>query len=330
MDIDKLINLTALKTEVQLRPNRWRGKESAWSKSFYFGNDDAETVANGLIGLFGISNLDKKLFNMAVNGDGQELRKICTLHSSSLLAFLFFSGVSEKNTLSIKGIEYDKCFFEIQNKVFPNSKSTDKPSNVDVVLYSTRSKQLLFIESKFTEYSSHGKAFAADKYHDVVVNIIEKFKLNLHIEEGIVKEGKTGIRTGFNICLNEGKNDQYIEGFKQAISHIIGIVTGEPTEHNPKEYFEILDERQSLAFASIIFDIKNINSGECKKYSDFYKSTIGKLSELNTFKSIFSIREFKHNEVNVFDSVLTYQGLITDNPQYALPSAFKGYYRIKE
>lgn len=326
MEIDKLINIGALRTKVQLHTNRWNGKESSWSKSFDFGNRSEETIANGLARIFGISNLNRELFHLAVDGDGQELRRISTLHSSSLLAFLFFSGVSKLNKLAINGIEYDKCFFEIQNKVFPNSPSSDRPSNVDVVLYSSHSNQLLFIESKFTEYMSHGKAFAAEKYHDIISNIIKNCDLNLCIEDGI----KCDERNGFKICLKNGRNNQYIEGFKQAISHIIGILTGLPTEHNPKDYIAILDSKPTLAFASVIFDVKNLNNDETDKYSRFYNSTIGQLSNQETFKYIFDNPEFKYHEVEVLENIMTYQGLIAENPQFELPSAFMGYYRIKQ
>ena len=241
MNIDKLIDVSALSAEVQMQPNQWKGEKSKWSKHLDFGYDNEETIGAGIAKAFGISNFDKQLFHMAVNGDGQELKRICTLHSSSLLAFLFFCGVSDDNKLVIDGIEYDKCFFEVQNRVFTNGPIADKPSNVDVVLYSSKSNWLLFIESKFTEYLSHGKAFAAEKYKDVVSRFITHGALTLRIEEGI-KQSK---RKGFNICLKEGKNNQYITGFKQAIAHIVGILTGEPTEHNPENYKMILNKKPS-------------------------------------------------------------------------------------
>lgn len=326
MEIDKLINKNALLGDVRIIPNTWKGKESDWSERFDFSSDDEEILASGIARVFGVPYLDRRLFHMAVNGDGQERRRICTLHSSSLLAFLFFSGISDKNTLKINSIEYDKCFFEIKNKVFSNAKISDKPSNIDAVLYSTRSNHLLFIESKFTEYLSHGKAFAADKYHDTIKAIIEKCGLNLQIEEG----RRNGMRTGFKISLIGRKNNQYIEGFKQAVSHIVGIVTGLPNEHNPQEYRDVLERKPSLAFASIIFEVKSLKTDETIKYTQFYHSTIGQLSNQGLFKAIFSDPRFKYHEVEIFDNILTYQSLIAINPQYALPSAFKGYYRIKE
>ena len=330
MDIDKLINKGALKSKVRIVPNTWKGHQSNWSQRFDFGNDNEETIASGLARVFGISNPNSDLFHMAIDGDGRERRRICTLHSSSLLAFLFFSGISKENILKINGIEYDKCFFEIQNKVFPDAKSTDKPSNVDVVLYSTKSNSLLFIESKFTEYLSHGKTFASDKYYDTIKSIINICNLNLHIEQGAKVKSFTDTRTGSKICLKGAKNNEYLEGFKQAVSHIIGIVTGEPNDHNPKEYRDILGKKPIMAFSSIIFDVKNINNAEKDKYDKFYNSTIGRLNNQGIFKSIFSNPQFKYHEVEVFENLLTYQGLIKDNPQYQLPSAFMGYYRIIE
>ena len=130
MNIDKLIDVTALKIKVLVRYNSWKRKESLWSKSLDFGNDDEDAIGIGIARAFSISNFDKKLFHMAVSGDGQEKKRICTLHSSSLLAFLFFCLVSDNNKLVIEGVEYDKCFFEIQNKVFSDASIVDKPSNI--------------------------------------------------------------------------------------------------------------------------------------------------------------------------------------------------------
>ena len=154
--------------------------------------------------------------------------------------------------------------------------------------------------------------------------MIEHCSLNLRIEDDTEQSN----RKGFDICLNEGKNNQYIKGFKQAIAHIVGILTGEPTEHNPENYSTLLDKKPKFAFASVIFDLKNIDSKACSRYSDFYKSTIGRLSDINCFKSIFCNMGFKYNEIKIYESVITYQSLIKKNPQYTLPSAFKGYYRI--
>lgn len=92
------------------------------------------------------SNKWDKLFLQATNGKGQEYNRILTLHSSALIAILCFHNVCE-NPISIDDEIYNQCWFEVRNSVYGSA------SSVDVVLKS-ESGNLLFLESKFTEYLS--------------------------------------------------------------------------------------------------------------------------------------------------------------------------------
>ena len=89
-------------------------------------------------------DINKTYFKQAVSGSGNELLKIDSMKSSSLLAFLFFQNVNKELKIKIKDEYYSIVKFEFKNKVF------NGPSNIDVVL--ENEKSILFVECKFTEY----------------------------------------------------------------------------------------------------------------------------------------------------------------------------------
>ena len=81
----------------------WNGKDSNNSFCLKDKNTQKEEIPNILQRTFGIKekNLFIKKYNEAISGDGQEWKRITTLHSSSLIALLCFYSVSEKHPLSI-------------------------------------------------------------------------------------------------------------------------------------------------------------------------------------------------------------------------------------
>ncbi|MCR5766753.1 MAG: hypothetical protein K6G09_12365 [Treponema sp.] len=95
-----------------------------------------------------------KKFQMVCSGSGDEIKKITTLHSSSLCALLFFYNVTKTNKLifpysELHDIEFYDSLFEVKNQVIRS------PSNIDVVLIGENkkgSKVIFFLESKFSEY----------------------------------------------------------------------------------------------------------------------------------------------------------------------------------
>lgn len=332
INVQDLINPRALCGKQKLVFTKWRDKESDWSKSLDFGSRDKDVICRGLMRAFGFSDVKPEkelleLFHMAVSGDGNEDNKICTLHSSSLLAFLFFCNISPDNTLRIGNSVYDQVFFEIRNKVFPNACTKDKPSNVDVVLYSTTEHKLLFVESKFTEYLRHGKAFAAEKYREAFGKFITCFNnIAIDIDTNAqdfktykTRMGESQTANGFNLRLPGRRTTVYMHGLKQALSHIIGIATGEP-QNTPDSLGEAYGTA-SKSFLSVAFEIDN----EYTKYRKFYSDTIGQLNK-GIIKNILSPYGC-HNEVSI-EGIRSYQQIIQDNPDYKLPKAFKGFYRI--
>ena len=152
---------------------------------------------------------DKK-FNEAISGSGNELLKMDSIISSSLLAFLFFYSVSKSNPLFVDGVEYIESYFEYKNKVYSS------PSNIDVVLKNDNN-DLLFIECKFTEYLEKKSVTLSKKY------------LDSYYFKCLIKEKYFGFSDNFeNVLKNEGHykwafKDHYTEGIKQIIAHLIGI-----------------------------------------------------------------------------------------------------------
>lgn len=188
--------------------------------------DDEDICRDRLAYLFGIvdGGLFGEKFHQSIGGDGKELKRIATVHSSSLCALLFFYGVSEKNpyVMQIEGEEYIFTYscFEYRNEVIEGR----NPSNMDVVLVgkkaNTDEKVVFFVESKFSEYyeGTRRQLRIASAY------------LNNEYGKKIYKSGcfeRMGIQIvdlprepEFQLMCEDSC---YMEGIKQMVSHYIGI-----------------------------------------------------------------------------------------------------------
>ena len=208
-----------------------------------------------------------KKFQMACSGTGDELKKITTLHSSSLCALLFFFNVDNKKLPipSLSEYEFIESYFEFQNKVIRS------PSNIDVVLLGknikTGKKVILFLESKFSEYiTGTGKKevsqsyFKSDCYSFPIYDFIANNKIfNFNKEKGF--------------CDSE----KYNEGLKQMISHYYGIrrfMKGEFVDDNENVYNNIREYgAEEIILGEILFDNfakDNKLEDKLKKYKEDY------------------------------------------------------------
>lgn len=311
------------KLNVRLRSN----VKSKYSKSFCIGQS-REDKANGLYEIFELdSNIEKdrwhNLFDMAIGGDGSELRRIDTLHSSSLLALLFFCSVSKSNPIVIDKTKYTKCFFEVKSKVFHDSSDKDKPSNMDVVLYSPDEKKLLYLESKFSEYLSHGKAYASEKYEKFLNAFAKAYpSIKVSCKE---KVGKNGENVNIlEIERSEGRNSIYLAGIKQMVSHIIGIATNNPIRENNPDFLSIYqDNSLTIEFRTIIF---NINDAEYDVYSSFYNAAVDAIISNKVLQIVLKTPEHKYLTDFEIGHVISYQEILKDNPKYCLPEKVKAFY----
>lgn len=263
-----------------------QGIKADWSLSIM--PNEGEQAHETLGRIFKIDIPDwKEKFNEATFGPGNEINRILTLHSSALLALLCFSHVSEENPLLIDGIRYNERWFEIKNKVF------NMPSSIDVVL-KNKDGDILFIESKFTEYldkeSPNIKMAYFDTYKELLP-LIPNRPLQLVFPKILKKE------VGFTIqptSKSKVYNQLYLSGIKQCISHLIGIANG-PV--NPEEKCWVGIDVKKIRFATICY---RIPSDQFNAYRSFYAKTIGQFNEP-------SIKNFFQNRVSVIEKILTYQ-----------------------
>jgi hypothetical protein len=262
-----------LKGDVEIKKTKTVGKdkttESVNSYSFYDknGTETKDRARKTLEKVFGINNPKEfgKKYKMAVSGDGNEDRRITTLHSSSLSALLFFYNVTGDNSLTIqlktdkheRTVVFTKSYFEYQSKVLNN------PSNMDVVLVGKDKNSsetiVFFLESKFSEYylSTGRKLNVPSKYLGDCpsADIYNK----LFKAEGF-KKGKSA-KDGYFVL--ESDVSCYLGGIKQMISHYCGtlndlqgdIITNQ-REFRDDVSVELRKPETKLILGEIIFDGK--------------------------------------------------------------------------
>lgn len=104
----------------------------------------------------------EKMFN---HGSGSELQsKARAVHSSSMLGYNFFSWINEEHPFVWDDVTYTKVYFEVRLRTIKRSPA---PANMDIVLDGTNKggkRVLLFIESKFLEYTNFDKMELSDSY----------------------------------------------------------------------------------------------------------------------------------------------------------------------
>lgn len=294
-----------------------KDKKSTWSFQIKVQDEKEKTIRETLYKIFRPNITESEwneLFTMAIGGDGNELRRITTLHSSSLLSLLIFCGISEKNSVTICGTTYNKVYFEVKNNVFKNAERTDKPSNVDIMLVSEDRTKVMFLESKFTEYSHDGKVEISEKYDKFYSELMECIpELNLKFGNGYLE-------------LKKGRNSQYLAGIKQMFSHLIGILT-EPSEECHEEAKEFIRNANEIKLGSIVY---NWDEGLYKKYSEFYNSVFRHSSLI--LKKCFNNSEInaeKIDIVSILPNLLSYQELLKKNPDYQISEPIKSFYALE-
>lgn len=317
------------KIEAKVEKTKWRGKPS--DNSFCFINPDVkykqreDEVLNKLKEVFGIQNdsFDEK-YRLAISGDGQEVKRISTLHSSSLAALLLLYSVSNKKVLkcSLDGKDYifNDCYFEVKTNV-----KDGHFSNMDVVLVGMNSEGkdvIFFLESKFSEYLNTGMCnnISIDAYWD------KYDELGLFDPKAIPELlfGK-GQGTGGVDCLHikssNPKMPQYCDGIKQMISHYMGVTNfiefgakALDSTQNFGKLVELLDKGAEIILGEVLFAFDGTidKKGKLLNYSSIYK----KLAKILNNKS---------PKLHVLNNVLTYQKLLGN---FALNDKVKAFYQL--
>jgi hypothetical protein len=255
-------------------------------------------------------------FDRQISGSGNEIKKISSINSSSRLALLCFSGISDDACLklTIEGKEYNfkKCYFEVKNKV------VRMPSNIDVLLVSEDMKVLVYLESKFTEY-----IYAAKNHHDkwdeneilkegyFKLKAFPKLKSSL---KGFIKANSDN--KSFGINLDREFTYEYKEGVKQMISHFIGVCRG--TDKRDLDYDDIQklwENAKKIYLGTILYKFEG--SEFFTDYSEIYKSLAECLNN----------NPDKDKRVKVIDEVLTYQDVFANN-ENLLTEQTKKFYEL--
>lgn len=323
--------------EANVEKTEWKGEPS--NNSFCFINPKVKyrqriiEVQNTLREVFGISSdIFNQKYIMAISGDGQEVKRISTLHSSSLAALLLLYSISRNKELICKLENKDYTFHSSYFEVKTNVKGKHF-SNMDVVLIGKNSDDkdvIFFLESKFSEYLNTGMCnnISLDaykqKYLDLGLINNDKAIPGLHFVIGTGKDKQE--------CLQiKSDTPQYCSGIKQMISHYIGvtnyIIEGEKAldpDQKRKPYYEILVNLQKsgaeIILGEILFsfdkDVDQINNnGETKLSS--YSCIYSELAKILNDKS---------SKLHVLSNVLTYQELLNG---FELDDKVKAFYQLK-
>lgn len=258
-------------------------------------NEDKLTIIENVFEIKDNSDIKDK-YNEAINGSGNEETRISVLHSSSLCAFLHFYNLRKKPII-INNVVYDEVHFEVQNQVFKNH----SPSNMDIVLISNKSKKILFLEAKFSEYLSMTNHYIVKKEYK---NIYEELNIN---NEYMIDE-----KTDKIMLISKNYTKHYIAGIKQMISHYLGIKN---FIYNKKDINEKIKLREDfeVILGTILFDGWK-DQDFLRNYAEEYKKIV---QILNKDKN-------KPNNFRIMNSVLTYQELFKN---YSLDKRVKQYYR---
>ena len=193
--------------------------------------------------------MSEQFQDMFDEGSGGELHsKAEAVHSSSMLSYNFFHWIDEKHPFKWGDIIYTQVFFEVKMKTIKNSPA---PANMDVVLIDEDKQNILFIESKFTEYTKTEKFDLSKSYEDKSKRIYDSVSLDTIVE------------------YIPDKKYRYKEGIKQLISHLFGIHS---QYEEPCDIFKSVGinfETAKLKFITLIFEPSERFEDEHNAYQDY-------------------------------------------------------------
>lgn len=317
--------------KIKTQKTKWKNQTSEWSKSLnYQKGDNLEKIVKEAFEIE--DDLDfSRCFIEATSGDGNEAEKICTLHSSSLLALLCFYGINKKE-IEIGNDVYTECHFEVKNNVI--NPKLGNPSNVDIMLVSRtpdkKVHKLLFLESKFTEYLSGGcAALSKDKYSSFYENFLKDHDFGFKTGEKKVKHKDGTVSEEF--CLyQEGRTTAYLGGIKQAISHLLGIATGPvcgqsfSKQDYCEDYCEMFKQASVIEFATIIHDI---DDKKANAYKELYRKVLNDQEHLKEClrKAVAPQDPDPISKLIINPEILTYKQVFSKSE---LPQRVKSLYKI--
>ena len=296
-----------------------KNEHSPDGKTFYAGrpiahSDSQESICRQICSAFDLTQCDNlnKAFHSAAHGAGNEWREINQLNSSSLLAFLCFYSVSEDNQIEIRKIKYDKVFFEVKSPL-PKIKGFKQPiSNMDIVLLNQKTSDILFLESKFTEYLSSCKPEVSGYYSEFYKNLFSpKFK-------GFYYDRTNNGRIKWK--SENPREAMYLEGLKQMYCHYLGIQNS-VNGCTPSWIKELIARKANFRLGAILYkfssDVDTKNKFD--SYEKLYTQLMSRLTPSYNDAGCISIE----------NKIITYQEVFAENNKdFALPTLVRKFYDL--
>lgn len=259
---------------------------------------------------------------------GNEIVKINSVVSSALLPLLVFYKLylpKKGNAITLKiGEEtnvFTRAFFEVRNNV------VGFPSCVDVALVSQDGETLLFLESKLTEmfedttdYKEYGTSYKP---------LYEKKGIKCALNEN----GITIDESASNLVLHS--EPQYLEGIKQTISHIIGLVRGPVEAKDQEDYISAYKKAKRFIYFPIRYDTSEMlkdQPDESSRFAALYSNVVGShrkeiLKDIQEWAKIKLPKTNCDKMIDIQSTMLTYQELVKENPNW-LDQKVKIFYEL--
>ena len=191
------------------------------------------------------------------HGSGGELHsKAEAVHSSSMLGYNFFSWIDKKHPFVWDDVVYTKVYFEVQLRTLC---CRSNPANMDIVLEGEKFGQrvLLFIESKFLEYTNHGKLELSEAY------LMPKNYYNGSWDS-----------VAYELRVETRDTNHYNEGLKQSFCHLVALNALKNEKalawFNANNVLQIENLNDvEIRFTNAIFCPRNDFDAEYDKYQDY-------------------------------------------------------------
>ena len=239
--------------------------KTALRKAFNEGIVDDKGYVNSYLDNVYCHHMIDEHRKMFEHGSGKELQtKAKALHSSSMLGYNFFGWIDEAHPFVWKGVKYTKVYFETQLRTL---KCRSNPANMDIVLDGIKDgrRVLLFIESKFLEYTSSEKFDLSESY----------MGKNYYVASPFYEKAKELMR-----LYSEMREQQkhYYGGVKQGFCHLVALGALENKKardwfntHNGELKIEDLG-KVDILFANAIFCPDTTEYKSEKRKYDAYKN----------------------------------------------------------
>ena len=110
---------------------------------------------------------------------------------------------------------------------------------------------------------------------------------------------------------------QYLEGIKQTISHLIGLVKGPQEAADQSDYITVYKNAHRLIYSPILYDVTPILNNQSSEYTNF-KRLYSKVFGDHGYAILEDIHEWcnttNNRVIEINPKPITYQDLSQQNP----------------